>query len=205
MWLIVFFPGLVFCYCSKSLSIDISDGIMENETVINKYNIQFALDNYYKENEIIFGCVCELKTCVRKCCGVNESKLETGCSPSTNQMIDYKFYNDLDIIKSFDTEKIFLFYNAACQNESYIKIMLEGKFYLQMNGSVFGVDMSSEDQETYRIYSPEEICLENVLTINENQEETLEQKVFLCVEATEEVLQVDQRISVGNFLFFLWY
>lgn len=204
MWLIIFFPGIAFGFCSKSLSIDISDGVLENNTVINKHNIRFRVDNYYEENGLTFGCICEIKTCVRKCCGENEAKLETGCSPFTNQVIDYKFYNNRDLIESFDTHNIFRFYNAACQNASSIKVMLEGIFYLQTNGSVYGIDMASEDPQKYRMYSPEEICLENVLNLENNQEDTASQKVFLCVEETVEEVQVDERISVGNsFLFFL--
>lgn len=199
MWLIMLFPGVVFGYCSKTLTVDISDGVL-SDSVISKYNVKFGKNNYYSENGMIFGCICQLKNCVRKCCAENESLIETKCSSLYNRNINYKFYNGKVLDTSNETNDVFFLHNDFCQSSSYVKIMLDGKFYLQSNGSLYDVDIASEDQQNYKMYSMEEYCLENVLYHKENEVTIWKLEAFLCVEVAQEVTQVEQRNSIGNFL-----
>lgn len=204
MLLLILFPGFVFSFCNQSLSIYMSDGVVVNNSGTTKYDSLFEKQHDYKGNENMFHCICELKNCVRKCCGQGEAMIQQKCSPSLNKEIDiYKFYNVKDVVTSTKTNEMVVFYNTTCPNSNYFKVILDGKFYLQTNASVYGLDLASEDQQKYKMYSPEEYCLDHVLSNEENGKATFDLKVFLCVQEAKEEVQVDQKNSVGNLFYLL--
>ncbi|XP_022917480.1 G-protein coupled receptor Mth2-like isoform X13 [Onthophagus taurus] len=59
--------------CSKELSINISAGVFDDKT--NKIifdNLTFPKELTYYEDNSVYGCVCDVTVCVRKCCDVGK-------------------------------------------------------------------------------------------------------------------------------------
>lgn len=185
MWLVILFPALVFSSCDQILDND-NSSVISTDTQHER--------NYYKDNKTKFHCICEQKTCVRKCCGENETMAEQKCSASIGAKMDIKFYDVANAVTS-NSDDLVVFYNSSCPNSSYLRIMIDGKFYLQTNESLYAVDVAFEDQQKYKMYHPDEYCLDYIVS---DGEDNLDLKVFLCVQATEEEIQIEQRNSVGK-------
>lgn len=61
--------------CKIDVNVDISDGnVLENGTVIHN-GIYYSKEHIFTENGTTKGCICEYKTCIRKCCQQNEHYL----------------------------------------------------------------------------------------------------------------------------------
>ncbi|XP_044763908.1 G-protein coupled receptor Mth2-like isoform X2 [Coccinella septempunctata] len=86
---------LVVCVCQTSgvkacakgdLVQDITDGF-ESGSVIVKDNVRYESHNFYREGHTIWGCVCEVTKCLRKCCQDGFSPVRVGkdriCKPSS--------------------------------------------------------------------------------------------------------------------------
>lgn len=204
MWLILLYPGIAFAYCNKLLTVDISDGTVNNSTLITKYGVHFGIKDYYNENGRILGCVCEIKNCLRKCCEYGYGMVGRDCSISPNNLT-YTFYDLKQPILFNKTNDLFIIRNKSCENSSYKKIFLEGKSYLQKNGSIYGFDIASGVPEKYKMYNPEEYCLDLVYLTDENSEESWEPKVFLCVEVREKEVAEHTQNIIGMCIFLVNY
>lgn len=70
------FSGTVRCSdtpCAIELSIDITDSVYnETERTYEKDNVVYDSANYFIEDGVTRGCICNLRNCVRKCCGYDE-------------------------------------------------------------------------------------------------------------------------------------
>lgn len=200
MWLILLIPG-VFSEYSNNWTLSSNNGVL-NDSNIHTNNVQLEKNNYIENGKIHFSDICKNKKCVRKCCGEGQGMYETECGRTINKEVHYKFYSGKNLDTSYNMSDILFLYNVPCKSSSYIKIMLQGKFYLQTNGSVFGIEPASEDEPKYKMYSRDDYCVENFLTNIVNDVKTWELKVFICVDPTEEVIQVQQSDSIGNLFLF---
>lgn len=184
--LFLLFPKEITCICSDFLSVDITDGEKVNSTIV-KYGVTFKTEQYYTKNTTTYGCICDIKTCVRKCCGTNESFVEEDdyidedCIPSDVEP-SYEFYDLGERVNN--SHDIFFIKEKGCANSSLLQIVLDGIFYLQSNGSLYGMDMEFSEEQIWKMYNPEEYCVENVRKSNEG---TNRIKAFICVpESVEE-------------------
>lgn len=82
MWcVLVLFFGAVFSQarklpCEELFSVDISDGVkLENQSIVIN-NTVFDPKNYYIHKGKTLGCICNIKSCLRKCCGPDEQSIE---------------------------------------------------------------------------------------------------------------------------------
>lgn len=71
----------VFCdeiKCAEELSVDITDGTIIDDNII-KDGLTYTIEDYYKIDEKIFGCPCNITSCIRKCCAYNEAISNKAC------------------------------------------------------------------------------------------------------------------------------
>lgn len=73
----VIYVNLVACDSEKPCriehSVDISDGVFNaDDETYRKDGILYRPPNYFLEGQIVRGCICQIKTCVRKCCAYDE-------------------------------------------------------------------------------------------------------------------------------------
>ncbi|KAK9871564.1 hypothetical protein WA026_012946 [Henosepilachna vigintioctopunctata] len=72
--------------CSKksNFKYDISDGHKEGSAII-KDGVRYEKQNYYSEGSVVWGCVCDVSKCIRKCCAEGQYPLKTNdsriCTP----------------------------------------------------------------------------------------------------------------------------
>lgn len=90
IFLVVFACDFGVECCSKGdLVQDITDGFKVGTAII-KDDVRYEPKNYYIENETIFGCVCEVTKCLRKCCpeGLHPVRIGTDriCKPSKQHL-----------------------------------------------------------------------------------------------------------------------
>ncbi|CAG9838862.1 unnamed protein product [Diabrotica balteata] len=170
--------------CPKFLSVNITDGYKEGEN-ITQDGITFSSQNYFVENSSIYGCVCNIKNCVRKCCE-NDSYLNNGvCSfKNGSQDEDFVFYN---LTKPYGKHVPgqFIIHGRSCESKM-LQIRLDGEFYLQTNGSLYGLDLS----DTYIMYSTLNYCLDY-----SSDEQRIQ--AFICI-SEKEADDVDNSRTIGS-------
>nr|XP_022917481.1 G-protein coupled receptor Mth2-like isoform X14 [Onthophagus taurus] len=74
-----------FCY----FTVDITDGKTDVNGSITINNDTYSIKNYYKKNGQIFGCVCRIKSCIRKCCPDGQVISNKNCTNSDRKFNDY--------------------------------------------------------------------------------------------------------------------
>lgn len=93
--------------CAKELSINISDGIKANDLII-KDGIVYDENNYYTLGDDTYGCACNLKICIRKCCPRGQEIRNKTCQPSVH---DFFGLIRATIGGDFDEKKYYPFPN----------------------------------------------------------------------------------------------
>lgn len=74
--------------CNKDLSIDISDGETVKRNFVESNGILYDENNYFESAGKIYGCVCNLKTCIRKCCPSGQQIDNKTCQLSVHNFFD---------------------------------------------------------------------------------------------------------------------
>lgn len=90
--------------CATELSLDISDGEKVGQNFIRKNGIVYDKNNYFELDGKIFGCVCNLKTCIRKCCPIGQEIFNRTCQNSRRKFFDLIQQNTM---QTFDTDVYF--------------------------------------------------------------------------------------------------
>lgn len=68
--------------CPLELSVDITDGV-NNNGEITKDGVCYTNENYYNKDGRIYGCACNIKNCLRKCCPLGMGMNYTSCESTT--------------------------------------------------------------------------------------------------------------------------
>nr|CAH7736760.1 unnamed protein product [Callosobruchus chinensis] len=148
--------------------------LMEDGSLLWEEEVLVNVDSYcvdlFTKDDDIFGCPCNVTKCLRKCCEEGQSLIRMKCVES-NKTLDFPFYNFTDPVDA-SVEEFFVTYGRQCEFSSFI-IRLEGKAYVQSDGTLYGLDMSNEE---YKLYNVDEYCVENVLVKDETQERWLLQE-----------------------------
>ncbi|XP_075977842.1 putative G-protein coupled receptor Mth-like 3 [Anticarsia gemmatalis] len=172
--------------CEDVFSVDVTNGKRLKNGSVEKDGVVFpqkyVYSKFYSNGTLRkFGCLCEFKTCFRKCCPVGSVMLGKNCTQ----------LEDLDVIGSSGLE----LYNGSQFREKktleqtgfgvligrpYHQCYLEDLFlYIQQNGhlNVF-VDDTPQD------YGPDKYCIDNfVSSPNSN---TTELKALICFRSKDE-------------------
>lgn len=72
LYLILLVKQILSC----DISVDISTGIRVNNTYIRHNGIYFSKNHTFIDNGTLKGCICEYRTCLRKCCPKNQYYLD---------------------------------------------------------------------------------------------------------------------------------
>ncbi|CAH2048769.1 unnamed protein product, partial [Iphiclides podalirius] len=129
--------------CEDKNSIDVSGGKVFSDGTVFKDGVAFPPKLVYSKNisgEIrSFGCVCELKTCLRKCCPLGSVMYKRSCTKMEDvdillkSGVDLYFQNAFQRRVKLDTaEDLFVIHDRPCK-----KMYLEddGHWFMQETGS----------------------------------------------------------------------
>ncbi|KAL3275858.1 hypothetical protein HHI36_020599 [Cryptolaemus montrouzieri] len=133
--------------CLKSLSVNITNGV-KNDDYITKDGFIYNSSNYYYENDLIYGCPCNFKKCIRKCCGVDEIMINRTCTKSDIE-VKIPIHRNTDFIYHLDMrnetyKKLDYFYiHEMCKKGARLSPELypdTDNFYIQEDGKFFAPD-----------------------------------------------------------------
>lgn len=130
--------------CKYNVSVDITDGFKYDDgtDIIIKDNINYVPRYYYRLDDRIYGCVCNVKICIRKCCQINMINLDNSCVVS-NDTLRIRTYRKEDFIeeKTIDIDNYYLLNTKFCPQQKYLLdpdnfydqflIQTDGKLYLK--------------------------------------------------------------------------
>ncbi|XP_063920677.1 G-protein coupled receptor Mth2-like isoform X4 [Zophobas morio] len=140
--------------CPKVLALDITTGNRYGSLIV-KDDLTFNENNYFAENGTIYGCICNIRNCIRKCCGPNEIMVNKTCTPD-DTTLNYKIHSGTVEINS--TVKHHFIHNMDCD---YYRILLRphhsstDSFYIQENGSIHLPNFLKR-----KMRNPEHFCVE---------------------------------------------
>lgn len=98
--------------CPPELSRDITDSDYDSFTGSRTVdNITYSQYDYYVDKGVIRGCVCDIRTCVRKCCPKNE---EIGPSKNCIPVMNERNFSDV-VPNNFTYENVYSF--LKCENK----------------------------------------------------------------------------------------
>ena len=183
--------------CSKSHSIIISNyTLFDNESLLDlDKNILYPPDYFWTDvdknnNTKIRGCICLLKSCVRKCCPEGRVFLDNNCI-SSNMSLLYPFelkYIDVDTYDTInDTDAdVHLIYGNPCKGEAYVlnpsPDFPEDMYYLLNTGILFVPAIRNHTLDDFCMEAFEEynqilplVCIteDDVLIVDKPTEQTL--------------------------------
>ncbi|XP_015840171.1 G-protein coupled receptor Mth2 isoform X2 [Tribolium castaneum] len=165
--------------CLENFAVNITDG-EHNNGVIQKDGINYTTRDFYTEGDSIFGCVCNIKPCVRKCCGPNEIVTD-GCT-NANYTFTFDIYNGTTLTPITESD-FYVLHNLECDYGHFRLIpnfddpSWVDNFYVQLNGSLYAPFVD----EKKTVYGIDEYCLE---TFNEGDGNIF--SAVICLANTEE-------------------
>ncbi|XP_041979370.1 G-protein coupled receptor Mth2-like isoform X2 [Aricia agestis] len=128
-----------------------------------------------------FGCVCEIKTCFRKCCpqGTVFSRKDKECIVVRDlleeQGFNISFLNSYQRTVSLDSDDIALLFGLPCDGDVYIETL---NWYLQEDGKLY-IEIPSHIPP-WELRTPDKYCIDTVVSQDENGERTLKLDALTC-------------------------
>lgn len=172
------------CFCEKYMRVDLTNGeIKPNGIVLN--NILYDQNNFFYENHTRWGCICNLKKCIKKCCGPNQKLLNKTCT-KTHEYFEFKFYNDTSISKDVKQEDFHILYSKACPTR-HVRIKSKSVF-LQEDGTLYVLQFG-------QIYSADKYCID---TFNNGT------AAYLC-EFYDQQLSAEHQAMIGSGKYMNYY
>lgn len=118
----------VFSLCNHDFVVNISAGRQ------NEINLHFNEGDYFEANGTLWGCICNIKICFRKCCGENEFFNGKECEKSSKGVGVQQYLSEIDFISNIDYHVVSSDLQCDAGNNFY-RIQLED-FTVHRNGSV---------------------------------------------------------------------
>lgn len=168
--------------CPHVLSVDISDGLFAEDT-ITKYGVTFESNDYYSSNGSIWGCICNKKTCVRKCCGENEAIMNRTCERQLS-FTQRHFESMLDNNSFREDTHHLLFSNGKYCDPHYYTIK-ERNFEILKNGWIVANGFT---------LGPEEYCVDTFMISHAD----FQIAAVLCLKEDEDVRKFFQVHAAGK-------
>jgi hypothetical protein len=196
---LVYVLALFFCVnsevlpCPKVLAVNISNGTRTNNNSIINNGILYGKNNYFVRNNITYGCICNLKTCVRKCCGPDEIIVNRTCARRNFKMTFPVHEETVPVPINFVPNYSFIHSMHCDKGKMLLKPHKDyrDQFYVQANGSLF---LSYEK----KIRHPEEYCIE--VFDNKRFDMTKMVSVLLCITDDDLVVNGSSKFySIGKF------
>lgn len=159
------------------MRVDLNDGLKRPNGIF-KDNILYDENNFFYENGTLWGCICNVRKCIRKCCGPDQELLNKTCT-NTDQRFQYKFYNVASRIENVKQEDFHIIFSRACPT-NHVRIKLKAVF-LQEDGTLFVQNFGIK-------YSANKYCID---TFNK------ETSAYLC-EFYDEQISADHQAMIGT-------
>ncbi|GJQ83256.1 hypothetical protein Trydic_g8850 [Trypoxylus dichotomus] len=122
-------------YCPTRLEevIDITTGEKNNDVIV--YNdITFNSTNYFVYQRRTYGCVCNIKTCLTKCCPEGERFINEECQKFDNE-INITVYKGTEMLKS-NPDNLYLIKGNICTDGIVSLTENQIEYYIQENGDL---------------------------------------------------------------------
>lgn len=179
--LILLLCSIINCQssCPKSMSVNITNGTKsQNGIVFNGTFYDKA--NYYNESNTIWGCICNIRKCIRKCCVENRKVVNKTCVENT-QEFKIEIYNGITLSPIVNMDDFYYVYGKTCK-ESYVRYSPDSSkdLFLQESGNLFVKNFDVE-------YKFEDYCIDTF------EDETF---AYLC-EFYEEEITKEQKALLG--------
>lgn len=172
--------------CPVFVSVDITDGVRRNHTII-KDNVTYTPANYFSYEGSIRGCICNIKPCIRKCCPKGHIMNNGTCDRDDYEQ-EFQIHTGTDQIRVADGHFHYIYNHHCVSNASYAlnPDFEEDLHYLQANGSLF---WPSSNQ----MIGIDEYCVETFNDDTFNYTDT----VLICFNGVEssEAFYIGKRIA----------
>lgn len=150
----------VVSFCPQVLTVDITEGSHFSDKSIRKYGVLFDESNYFQmasNNETQFkGCICNFKSCIRKCCARGEIMVGKKCV-FNNSNLKIPIYREKKLLK-YAEETLVLIENSECDfGQTLLTPWLfeSDRLYVQDDGSLY---LPYFEKET--LYKQEDFCVD---------------------------------------------
>ncbi|XP_018567276.1 uncharacterized protein LOC108907922 [Anoplophora glabripennis] len=160
LYLLTFLVTAVFSQqdrpCYQHLTEDITNGQRLPSGAILKNNVRYDSDNYYIDNDRIWGCICNIKSCVRYCCDVDEVYVNETCrKEKTHSELNISVYQGTKRLRDFSLREFSLIKSLTCPKlHARISAGESDLIYIQENGLLYYVS-----GEYKAMYDPGYYCL----------------------------------------------
>ncbi|XP_072397056.1 G-protein coupled receptor Mth2-like isoform X6 [Diabrotica undecimpunctata] len=140
--------------CPMYLAVNITDGIKENY-FIKKDGLNYNVTDYMMVGNEVWGCICNLRTCIRKCCGRNQSLVRNNCEEGPLSDFNLSIFDRMTKISKKKLDDFHVVYGQKCP-DGYIMVKSDLDIFVQNNGTVY---YAEDDYEN--VYDIENYCVEN--------------------------------------------
>lgn len=128
--------------CKYNVAVNITDGLKESYGVIIKDNVEYSPKNYYETDDgRIYGCPCNIKTCLRKCCEMGRAPLNKSCTIYEEDLL-IELHKEKKFIKevTVNIHNFYLLDLTFCPNQKYLLRPDDDyfdTFLIQRDGSLY--------------------------------------------------------------------
>ncbi|XP_050514675.1 G-protein coupled receptor Mth2-like isoform X9 [Diabrotica virgifera virgifera] len=140
--------------CPMYLAVNITDGVKEND-VIKKDGLNYNVTDYMEVGHEVWGCVCHIKTCLRKCCDRDQRLVGDNCEQGPLSDFRIPIFNLMTKISEKKLDDFHVVYGRQCP-DGYIMAKSDLDIFVQSNGTVYYAEDYYEN-----IYDIENYCVEN--------------------------------------------
>ncbi|CAH1179458.1 unnamed protein product [Phaedon cochleariae] len=143
--------------CPINLSVNISDG-SPVPGGIEKDNVTYPQKDIFTSGGVIWGCVCNFRKCIRKCCAQNETKVHGQCVKDIIHPFEVIFYEEKEVTSVAHLDDFFIIYgsNKCDSNFSRYSPDSGADIFMQPNGKLLFHEEDSDP--TY--FDPQDYCLD---------------------------------------------
>lgn len=183
LYLILFISAVsTSCPTEINNTVDISSGSINNDIITYK-NIDFTSDIYFYYQNRTYGCVCDIKTCLPKCCGEGQIIFDRDCIDSDKEF---------DITLYIETEAS----NLSMNNFYLLPTSLKGDSILRVTEEYF-IEEDGHLHTSFKTFTdPTTYCFEG----DENSDLII--YVYL-EEDTDEDIMITTRLGRVSILFYM--
>lgn len=153
--------------CHPNLKVDISEGTVSPDQSILKNGKHYPKVSHFQENTTTFSCICNFKTCIRKCCPDHQiMSMNKTCVDNDFQFsLPKSFHHDEEYLGFFDisTEVIS---GDKCVDSYRYKLKPQNphneRFFIQKDGELY---VPRFDVERFKVH---DYCVEGFLEEDNN-------------------------------------
>ncbi|CAH1099151.1 unnamed protein product [Psylliodes chrysocephalus] len=134
------------CSPSSPLTIDLSNASVHSNNVFKLDSVIYNQSNYYIEDSgKKKGCLCNIKNCIRKCCGrnsfMNDTKDDNFCENSANVNFSLDVYHETEKKYHGNLNNFTMLFGYDCpENLHSFRVDSSDQIFIQENGTLYYAD-----------------------------------------------------------------